>query len=193
MRDQQAAPGLLGHQVVVDWFGTATRTLADLWPDPCRAVIVGVNPAPRSVAVGHYYQGANGRTALRRLRAAGLLPSSGGGQDDDEAFAAGIGFTDLVKRPTRAATDLNRAELDFGRARLRDDLAERGVSLVVCIFEPAAKAVLGRAVTPGLHRDDEGRAVFRMPGPYAPLAAVTETMNQLAEYVTGLGGHRPVT
>lgn len=185
------APGLVGHQVVVDWFGRLTLTLADLWPDSCRAVIVGVNPAPRSVAVGHYYQGANGRTALKRLRSVGLLPLGGGGPEDDEAFAAGVGFTDLVKRPTRAATDLSRAELDFGRTRLGDELAAREVPLVVCVFGPAAKAVLGRAVPPGLHYDDAGRVVFRMPGPYAPGADVAEAMRQLDKHLTGPGGQQP--
>lgn len=136
---------MIGHQVEVTLGGQSLVTLADLWPDPCRAVIVGVNPAPKSVDAGHYYQGSNGRTAITRLRAAGLLPPAHGGSADDEAFASGIGFTDLVKRPTRSANDLTPAEMAAGRAELRDKLAAHAVPLVVCVFKPAVAALLGRA------------------------------------------------
>ncbi|WP_448062530.1 hypothetical protein [Cellulomonas hominis] len=175
---------LVGNQAHVAWFDEEVLTLADLWPDPCWAVIVGVNPAPRSVTVGHYYQGANGRTALSRLRGAGLLPEPQGGWTDDEAVAAGIGFTDLVKRPSRAATDLRSAELAFGRANVLDQLAVRHVELVVCVFAPAARAMLGRPAQPGLHGDPDAGWVFRMPGPYAPSGLVEPVMNELAAFVT---------
>jgi hypothetical protein len=69
---------LLGHQGHVSWFDDEVLILADLRPDPCRAVIVGVNPALHSVTLGHYHQGANGRTALTKLRGAGLLPEPQG-------------------------------------------------------------------------------------------------------------------
>ncbi len=81
---------MIGHQVQVTTASESFLTLADLWPTPCRAVIVGVNPTPRSVEAGHY-----GRRALARRRAAGLLPDDGGFADG-EAVAASIGFTDLV-------------------------------------------------------------------------------------------------
>jgi len=175
---------LVGHQARVPWLDKEVLTLADLWPDPCRAVIVGANPAPRSVSLGHYYQGANGRTALTRLRGAGLLPEPQGGWADDEAVAAGIGFTDLVKRPSRAATDLTTVELTHGRSLLLDQLSARRVELVVCVFAPAAQAVLGRPVRPGLHDDPNAGWVFRLPGPYAPSAVVAPAMNELAGFVT---------
>ena len=46
----------MSHRIVADWMGTTVETLADLMPASPRAVIVGVNPAPSSVAAGHYYQ-----------------------------------------------------------------------------------------------------------------------------------------
>ena len=166
--------------------GQSQPVVDNLWPEQCRAVIVGVNPAPRSVEAGHYYQGSDGRRAMSRLRAAGLLPPAGGGFTDDEAVAAGIGFTDVVKRPTRRSTDLAGPELKEGRARLRAELAARRVPLVVCVFKPAVEALLGRAAAPGFQSEAfAGSRVFRMPGPYAPTADAARVMQELAEHLSG--------
>lgn len=116
---------MIGHQTTVTMHGMPVLTLADLWPARPRAVIVGVNPAPLSVEAGHYYQGQDGRRAMARLRTTGLLPPEGGGFVDDEAVAAGVGFTDIAQRPTRRATDLNPREVADGRARLRAELEAR--------------------------------------------------------------------
>ncbi len=40
-----------GHHVKQDWMGHETTTLRDLWPQPVRAIIVGINPAPVSRSV----------------------------------------------------------------------------------------------------------------------------------------------
>lgn len=177
---------MIGHQTQVTVDGELVLTLADLWPERCKAVIVGVNPAPRSVAAGHYYQGPAGRRAMSRLRAAGMLPPDGGGFADDEAVAAEIGFTDVVKRPTRRATDLTGRELEDGRARLRAELEVRRVPLIVCVFKPAAEALLDRAAAPGFQPSDFADSrVFRLPGPYAPSAETQGVMAQLAEYLDG--------
>ena len=94
-----------GHRVIEEWMGQKVETLADLLQPGLRAVVVGINPAPTSVAAGHYYHGASGQTFFARLVRIRLLPD-GEGFEDDRAFAAGIGFTDVVKRPTPSAVDL---------------------------------------------------------------------------------------
>ncbi len=40
---------MTGYQTYVDWMGVRTLTLADIWPEHPRAMIVGINPAPSSV------------------------------------------------------------------------------------------------------------------------------------------------
>jgi TDG/mug DNA glycosylase family protein len=94
--------------------GKKVETLADLLRPGLRAVVVGINPTPKSVAAGHYYQGALGQGFFARLARFGLL-SDGEGFEDDRAFAAGAGFTDMVKRPTPTAADLRPGELEHGR------------------------------------------------------------------------------
>jgi double-stranded uracil-DNA glycosylase len=92
----------MSHRAVEEWLGVRVETLEDLLRPGLRAVCVGINPAPASVAAGHYYQGALGQKFFARLRRIGVVPAKTR-WEDDAAFAVGIGFTDIVKRPTRAA------------------------------------------------------------------------------------------
>lgn len=43
------------HRVVGDWMDKRVETLEDLLRPGLRAVCVGINPAPVSVAAGHYF------------------------------------------------------------------------------------------------------------------------------------------
>jgi hypothetical protein len=82
------------------------ETLPDIPPRPGGVLLVGINPAPVSVAAGHYYQGRIGRRLWRRLQQLGLLKDPVVPGAEDEAFAReGHGLTDLVKRPTRSSVD----------------------------------------------------------------------------------------
>ncbi len=91
--------------------GGDIETLEDLLHPGLRAVCVGINPAEVSVAAGHYYQGRDGQRFLSRLAVVGALPE-GSGWEDDRAYAKGIRFTDIVKRPTGRAESLRRE--DYG-------------------------------------------------------------------------------
>jgi hypothetical protein len=78
---------------------------------------------------GHYYQGRAGersspRAAIGRLRRVGLIPP-GTGHDDDLLYANGIGFIDLVKRPTRTSRELSPVTLRVRRERRRRSLRRR--------------------------------------------------------------------
>lgn len=110
-------------------------------PDrPCRTggiVLIGFNPAPPSVAAGHYYQGRLGQRLWARLRALGLLRD--GGWEDDAWVAAGNGLTDLVKRPTPGADQLAPGELASGRAGLAARLREWTPGLLLFAYRPPAE------------------------------------------------------
>lgn len=100
---------------------------------------------------------------------------------EEVAFAAGVGFTDIVKRPTKGEGGVGGIEIEYGRRALRDKLAARGVALVICVFRHPVRALLGSDGTPGvqLRRTDWGATVFRMPGPFDARDRANLVMAQL--------------
>jgi len=161
---------MTGFQIEDVWMGRRIRTLADVWPARPVAMIVGINPAPTSVDAGHYYQGRAGQRQLGHLVRAGILPTPGSRFFEAAALSVGIGFTDIVKRPTAGEGDIGLDELDYGSRLLADRLREHDVDLMICVFSKAVKALLGTIEPPGFqpHRTAWGAEVFRMEGPYAP-------------------------
>lgn len=169
------------HTITTHWMGEDIETLADLLPVPARIVCVGINPAPTSVAAGHYYQGRQGQRFFARLAQAGVLRFAGEGFEDDAAVAAGIGFTDVVKRPTGRADEVTAAELRFGRQVLEDKLAALGGPALVFPFKQAAVALVGRFEGNGwLDQTFAGCRLFVMPGPYERRDSADRTIATLA-------------
>ena len=162
--------------------GERVTTLEDLLRPELRAVCVGINPAPPSVEAGHYYQGRLGQAFFARLREAGILPARFDGYEDDAAFAAGIGFTDIVKRPTASAKQVKAAEYAHGRVLLEAKLAKYRPQLVIFTFKKTAQTLFGsfagNGFVPGLQLADS--EVFVMPGPYENAETARATMQQLA-------------
>jgi TDG/mug DNA glycosylase family protein len=175
------------HRVRERWMGEEVETLEDLLQSGLRAICVGVNPSPVSVASGHYYQGRIGQRFFRRLRAAGVLPAAARGHEDDIAFAAGVGFTDIVKRPTPNAKALPAAEFEYGRQRLIDKLETYRPELVIFTFKKTAQVLLGsfhgNGFLPDLHLAHSD--VFVMPGPYESADTAAATMRTLAKRFEG--------
>lgn len=143
-------------------------TLPDFPPGPRGILLVGINPAPASVARGHYYQGKLGRRLWKRLASLGLLRDAIPGHEDEAFVGAGHGLTDVVKRPTRSASDLDKAELAAGADVLRGKVREWSPRLVLFAFKGAAVAALRRrAVQAGPCGELEGVPTFLLSGPYA--------------------------
>ncbi len=106
------------------------ETLPDLLKEGLDIVFVGINPSVYSARAGHYF--ANPRNRFwRAFNAAGLAPEPLGPQDDARCLELGIGFTDLVKRPTPSAAELLAAEVREGARALHEKLL-RFQPLIAC-------------------------------------------------------------
>ena len=162
--------------------GSQVETLADLLPESPRAVCVGINPAPPSVAAGHYFQGRQGQRFYARLMQAGLIPPGSAGCEDDEAVAVGIGFTDVVKRATARSDEVPDSEMHYGVELLRARLNAVQPPVLIFPFKRAAVAVIGNFGGNGwLDRTWAGADLFVMPGPYEASQTASATVARLAE------------
>jgi TDG/mug DNA glycosylase family protein len=156
------------------------ETLPDIEPKEGGVLLVGINPAPISVAAGHYYQGRLGRRLWRRLERVGLLTDASSGSEDEAFARAGHGLTDLVKRATTSATELGADELAAGVDSLREKIKKWKPGLILFAFSQPARYALGRRMEPGLAPELEGVSTFLLSGPYAAAAETDRIDAELA-------------
>jgi len=151
--------------------GQDITTLKELLRPGLKAVFVGINPSPVSVAKGHYLQGRLGKGFWSRLRSYGIVEGSLPPETEDEyAFAQGFGFADLVRRPTSREAGLSKrekAEAVFDLTARLERLVDR--PLIIFIFKAAF-------ILAEQHLKSVGFKVTYMPGPYASGAVVAQKM-----------------
>lgn len=173
---------LIGYQERVEWMGAEVLTLAEVWPARPRAVVVGINPSLKSVAAGHYFQGQGARGRIMLLVKAGLMELNDGERHFERAaLEAGVGFADLVRRPTPRAADLSDNEIQHGRKLFETKMAAREVPLVIAIYAPPVEALLGKKAQPGYQNEltSWGARVFNLPRPYLKAELAAEVMATL--------------
>jgi TDG/mug DNA glycosylase family protein len=176
-----------GHRITADWMGEEVLTLEDLLRPRLRALCVGINPSGVSVGRGHYYQGQQGQRFLGRLRDVGLIPAAAKGTEGDVAFAADVGFTDIIKRPTGRADELRNEEFEHGKEALVKKIKRFEPGLVVFAYKDAAKPIFGKFEGNGFVADLRlGRStVFVMPGPMELNEKALPTLATLAHFLRG--------
>jgi TDG/mug DNA glycosylase family protein len=111
----------------------ATKPLPDVIADDLDILFCGINPSLMSAARGHHFA-RPGNRFWPALHLAGLTPRRLAPDEDRELLAYGIGVTNIVARPTRAAAELSVAELRDGATAL---------GRLVSRYRPRVVAVLG--------------------------------------------------
>jgi len=163
--------------------GRKIETLAELLRPGLRFIVVGLNPSPVSVQAGHYYQGQLGRRIvfgrLQNSKIVGPLPK---GREDEVAFKKyGVGFADLVRRPSNRADSLTRAEKAQAVPGLLRRLGRTGDKPpLLFVFKDAFDAAAAAL-------SEAGYTLHRMPPPYDPTKDVELAMARLRKK---LGGQR---
>lgn len=87
----------------------SVTTLPDYLEPGLDILLVGINPGAYSVRAGHYYAGPGNRF-WNAANQAGLFGEPLGPETDARVLEFGIGLTDVVKRPTPTAKDLQAAD-----------------------------------------------------------------------------------
>jgi double-stranded uracil-DNA glycosylase len=182
--DAGPAPGMTSEAM-----SDVVETLPDLLHEGLELVFVGINPSVFSATMGHYFARKSNRfwpclsrsVLSARARAALGVPALVAAHDR-LLPPHGIGFTDVVKRPTPRASDLGKQEFAAGAALLLAKL-ERYQPRVACFqgvmgFRPfaAAMGMAGAGIELGMQTMMLGRTrVFVVPSPSAANAHVTPT------------------
>jgi TDG/mug DNA glycosylase family protein len=113
--------------------GTTSKPLPDVIAPDLDVLFCGINPSLLSAARGHHFA-RPGNRFWPALHLAGLTPRRLSPEEDQELLRYGLGVTNIVARPTRAAADLRVVELRDGAAAL---------AALVSRYRPRVLAVLG--------------------------------------------------
>lgn len=82
---------------------------------------IGINPGLYAAYKGHHYAGP-GNHFWKCLHLAGLTPDPWSAEQDRKLLELGIGFTNMVQRPTKGSADLTRKEIKEGCRVLHEKL-----------------------------------------------------------------------
>lgn len=84
-------------------------------------IFVGFNPSLKSAETGHHYANPNNRF-WKILYESGLTPRLYLPKEDGELLKLGYGLTNIVDRPTKAASELSKAEYQYGKIQLHNKI-----------------------------------------------------------------------
>lgn len=119
-------------------------TLPDLLRPGLDLVFVGINPGLHSARVGHYFAAPTNRF-WPAANQAGIFRPPLEPRQDRLALEQGIGFTDVVKRPSGKASEIKAAEFREGAIGLHRRLLEASPRLVCFNGMTAYRAYLRHA------------------------------------------------
>jgi len=112
------------------------RPIPDHLETNMRLLFVGYNPSIRSSETGHHYANPNNRF-WRIIHEAGITDRRYRTDEDQDLLNLGIGFTNIVARPTKTAAEITKQEYEEGARILMDKLIR---------FQPRVVCYVGKGV-----------------------------------------------
>jgi double-stranded uracil-DNA glycosylase len=94
-----------------------------------KILFVGFNPSIRSSETGHHFANPNNRF-WRILHDAGLTPRKFEAAEDAKLLELGMGITNIVARPTKAADEITKEEYKEGKEILREKIVKHKPKVV---------------------------------------------------------------
>ncbi|XP_035213685.1 uncharacterized protein LOC118187549 isoform X3 [Stegodyphus dumicola] len=142
-------------------------------------VIIGINPGLMAAYKGHHYAGP-GNHFWKCLFLAGLIPEPMSAVDDFKLISHGIGFTNIVSRPTKGSADLSRKEIREGAEILLSKLRKYQPKIAVFNGKRKKNFDFGRQPDP---IQGTGISVFVMPSSSARCAQLPRAVDKVPFYV----------
>ncbi|GFY75930.1 hypothetical protein TNIN_83261 [Trichonephila inaurata madagascariensis] len=149
-------------------------------------VIIGINPGLMAAYKGHHYAGP-GNHFWKCLFLSGLIPEPMSAVDDFKLISHGIGFTNIVPRPTKGSADLSRKEIREGAEILLSKLRKYQPKIAVFngkmiyeVFSGKKNFDFGRQPDP---IQGTGISVFVMPSSSARCAQLPRAVDKVPFYI----------
>src|SRR3954454_8108507 len=165
------------------------KPLPDIVAPGLKVLFCGINPGLKSAEVGHNFA-RPGNRFWPALHGAGFTPRLLRPEEDGELPRYGLGITNLVSRPSAAASELSDEELRAGAAELEALVAEYRPLVVAVVGLGAWRAGFRRpAARVGLQEDTiAGVPVWLLPNPSGlnanhQLPVLIELFSELREWV----------
>jgi TDG/mug DNA glycosylase family protein len=143
------------------------KALPDCTAKNARILFVGINPGLRSAEIGHHFAG-KGNPFWRLLYSAGLTPVLLTPEEDTRLVEFRLGLTNLCPRPSRAASELTRDEIEAGRRALAHKIARLRPKVVAFVGLTIYQSFFNHKKTGGAGEKPEkiaGAHVFVVPNP----------------------------
>ncbi|CAF1149238.1 unnamed protein product [Rotaria magnacalcarata] len=112
------------------------RLLSDILQPNLDIVFVGINPSLYAVHKGHHY-GGPGNHFWKLLHMSDLIPNAFTADNDFRMPQYGIGFTNIVQRPSKAGSDITKDEITAGAELLMQKIK---------MYRPKIVAFNGRGI-----------------------------------------------
>ena len=143
-----------------------TKPLPDVLGPDLDVLFCGINPSLRSAERGHHFA-RPGNRFWPALHGAGFTPRRLTPDEDGLLPALGLGITNVVDRPTRAAAELSDAELHAGFAALGALVARERPRVLAMVGLGAWRTVSRRRDAGGGLQEERvgGRPVWVLPNP----------------------------
>jgi TDG/mug DNA glycosylase family protein len=112
------------------------RPIPDHLAPNLRLLFVGYNPGIRSSETGHHYANPSNRF-WKIIHEAGITDRRYRPEEDQDLLKLGIGFTNIVARPTKTAAEITKQEYEEGARLLLGKLTR---------FRPQVACYVGKGV-----------------------------------------------
>lgn len=106
-------------------------------------LFVGFNPSIRSAETGHHYANPNNRF-WKIVHEAGITNRRFTADQDQDLLDLGIGFTNIVARPTKTAAKITKQEYKEGATILRRKIAQYKPNIVCYVGKGVYEQLMGR-------------------------------------------------
>jgi len=117
------------------------KTLPDLIEPNLKVLFIGTNPGAKSARIGHYFAGAS-NMFWKLLFESKLTKERLTTKSDYKVLEYGYGLTDVIKRPTRSTSDLNKNDSIDSKQRLENNIIENKPKIVVFVGKTGFKHYL---------------------------------------------------